>query len=169
MEKKDFAFENEYVKIIKPTKEIEKEIVAILKDSNVKEDNGIMAAYYILNKLCVAKNEEYDFSKYSLEEFEEMIKEIHLYDGLQEIINAVSLISSDATIHELQYTALGIKSQRIQLLVQLIKEESESLGGLSKELYFAEKERKNMEKLVDAYREKRMLRKEIEKHSDGVE
>lgn len=169
MERKEFAFENDYVKIINPTKEVEMEIVSILKNTDLSEDSGIVSAYHILNKLCIPKNEKYDFSKYSIDEFLEMAKEAHLYDGLQEIINATALISSNATIHELQYMALGLKNQRIQMLLSMIQDETGALNELGKEIYYDNKENKKNRELVDLYKEKREMKKQIDSLLDGVE
>ena len=169
MERKEFAFENDYVKIINPTKDMEIEIVSILKNTDLSEDSGIVSAYHILNKLCIHKNEKYDFSKYSIDEFLKIAKEAHLYDGLQEIINATALISSNATIHELQYMALGLKNQRIQMLLSMIQDETGALNELGKEIYYDNKENKKNRELADLYREKREMKKQIDSFMDGVE
>lgn len=169
MERKEFAFENDYVKIINPTKDMEIEIVSILKNTDLSEDSGIVSAYHILNKLCIPKNEKYDFSKCSVDEFLKIAKEAHLYDGLQEIINATALISSNATIHELQYMALGLKNQRIQMLLSMIQDETGALNELGKEIYYDNKENKKNRELADLYREKREMKKQIDSFMDGVE
>ena len=169
MEGKEFAFENDYVKIINPTKDMEIEIVSILKNTDLSEDSGIVSAYHILNKLCIPKNEKYDFSKYSIDEFLRIAKEAHLYDGLQEIINATALISSNATIHELQYMALGLKNQRIQMLLSMIQDETGALNKLGKEIYYDNKENKKNMELADIYKEKREMKKQIDSLMDGVE
>ena len=169
MERKEFAFENDYVKIINPTKDMEIEIVSILKNTDLSEDSGIVSAYHILNKLCIPKNEKYDFSKYSVDVFLKIAKEAHLYDGLQEIINATALISSNATIHELQYMALGLKNQRIQMLLSMIQDETGALNELGKEIYYDNKENKKNRELADLYREKREMKKQIDSFMDGVE
>ena len=169
MERKEFAFENDYVKIINPTKDMEIEIVSILKNTDLSEDSGIVSAYHILNKLCIPKNEKYDFSKCSVDEFLRIAKEAHLYDGLQEIINATALISSNATIHELQYMALGLKNQRIQMLLSMIQDETGALNELGKEIYYDNKENKKNRELADLYREKREMKKQIDSFMDGVE
>lgn len=169
MERKEFAFENDYVKIINPTKDMEIEIVSILKNTDLSEDSGIVSAYHILNKLCIPKNEKYDFSKCSIDEFLKIAKEAHLYDGLQEIINATALISSNATIHELQYMALGLKNQRIQMLLSMIQDETGALNELGKEIYYDNKENKKNRELADLYKEKREMKKQINSLMDGVE
>ena len=169
MERKEFAFENDYVKIINPTKDMEIEIVSILKNTDLSEDSGIVSAYHILNKLCIPKNEKYDFSKCSVDEFLKIAKEAHLYDGLQEIINATALISSNATIHELQYMALGLKNQRIQMLLSMIQDETGALNELGKEIYYDNKENKKNRELADLYKEKREMKKQIDSFMDGVE
>ena len=61
MERKEFAFENDYVKIINPTKDMEIEIVSILKNTDLSEDSGIVSAYHILNKLCIPKMKSMTF------------------------------------------------------------------------------------------------------------
>ena len=115
------------------------------------------------------QNEKYDFSKYSVDEFLKIAKEAHLYDGLQEIINATALISSNATIHELQYMALGLKNQRIQMLLSMIQDETGALNELGKEIYYDNKENKKNRELADLYREKREMKKQIDSFMDGVE
>ena len=163
MERKEFKFENNYVKIINPNKEQEKEIVEILREC---EGDGVKSAHNILKMICVPKDDRYDFTKYSLEEFKSMYEESHMYDGLLDIVNEAALISNDATIHELQYISLSLKKQRTELLMSIITKESEGLGLLAKEMYYEEKEMKHIERLADAYKEKRRIQKEIERGLD---
>lgn len=159
VERKEFNFENSYVKIINPDKEQEKEIVRILREC---EGDGVKSAHNVLKMLCVPKDDRYDFTKYSTEEFKSMVEEAHMYDGFQDIINIAALISNDATIHELQYISLSLKKQRTELLMSIITKESEGLGLLAKEMYYEEKELKHIRRLADAYKEKREIQKEIE-------
>ena len=170
MEKKEFAFENDYVKLKNPTKEEETEIIELIKENKSANDDGIATSYHILKKLCIPKVNDYDFNKYSLEEFKEMLKEAHCYKGLTEIMNEVAIISSQITIHELQYIVLGIRQQKVNALLKIIQEESEGFGELSKEMYLAEKENKKMKEFADEYRKNRLIKKEIESMNfDGAD
>ena len=170
MEKKEFAFENDYVKLKNPTKEEETEIIELIKENKSANDDGIATSYYILQKLCIPKMYGYDFNECSLEEFKNMVEEAHYYDGLTEILNEVAIISSQITIHELQYVVLGIRHQKVNALLKIIQEESEGFGELSKEMYLAEKENKKMKELADEYRKNRLIKKEIESmNSDGAD
>jgi hypothetical protein len=161
MDRKEFAFENDYVKIINPTKEQEQEITEVLKKYAKEDDNGVVSAYHILCKLSIPKDDKYDFSKYSIEEFTGICEEIHMYDGMQEILNEVALISTDITIHELQYIALGLKHQRIQLLMSVIEDETNNLNELGREIYNDKKEINKLKELSDVYKEKRKIQKEV--------
>ena len=165
MEKREFAFENEFVKIINPTKEVEKEIIEMLRQNKSGVNDGVSSAYYILNRLCIPKVEGYDFSKYSLEEFRKMVNEIHCYKGFQEIMNEAAIIGTEITIRELQYTMLGLKQQRLEVLLEIIKEDSEGLKELGKELYQAKKESEKMKEMASKYKEKRLIEREVNKLS----
>lgn len=162
MERKEFAFENDYIKLINPTKEMEVEILELIRENQSNRDDGVATSYYILRKLCIPKVNDYDFNKYSLEEFKEMLKEAHCYKGLTEIMNEVAIISSQITIHELQYVVLGVRQQKVNALLKIIQEESEGFGELSKEMYLAEKENKKMKELASEYKKNRLIKKEIE-------
>lgn len=162
MERKEFAFENEYVKLKNPTRKEEAEIIELIKENKSINDDGIATSYHILKKLCVPKMDNYDFSKYSLEEFKEMLKEAHCYRGLTEIMNEVAIIGSQITIHELQYVVLGIRQEKVDALLKIIQEESEGFGELSKEMYLSEKENKKMKEFADEYKKNRLIKKEID-------
>ena len=162
IERKEFVFENDFVKLKKPTKEQEKEIIDLIKDNGLDLKDGIETAYYILKKLCVPKMYGYDFNEYSLEEFKNMVEEAHYYDCLHEILNEVYLIGSQITIHELQYIVMGLRQEKINALLKIIKEESEGLGELSKEISLAEKENKKMKKLASEYKKNAKIKKEVE-------
>lgn len=162
MERKEFAFENDYIKLINPTKEMEVEMLELIRENQSNGDDGVATSYYILRKLCIPKVDDYDFNKYSLEEFREMVKEAHCYNGLTEILNEVAIISSQITIHELQYIILGLRHERVNALLKIIKEESDGLGDLSKEVYLAEKENKKMKEFASEYKKNRLIKKEIE-------
>ncbi len=168
MEKKEFAFENEYIKIINPSREMEKEIADILKENSSKGISGTVSLYQILNKLAIPIDDMYDFSKYSIDEFIEMTKEPHYYDGFIDILNVIQLIGNNATYHELQYIALGLRQQKIELLLNLIRSESQGIGDLAKEVFVAQKEEEKMSRLASEYERCRKIRHEIEeKYPNG--
>ena len=91
-----------------------------------------------------------------------MVEEAHYYDGLHEILNEVYLIGSQITIHELQYIVMGLRKEKVNALLKIIKEESEGLGELSKEISLAEKESEKMKKLASEYKKNAKIKKEVE-------
>ena len=166
MERKEFYYENEHIQIINPTMDQDHTISELLK--TYKEDN-IASLYEILNVVCIPKNDKYDFSKYTLEEFKNIISEIHMYEGLQEIFNTLAMLSNDVAARNLQYILLGLKNQKMEFLMSLITEESESLNELAREKMLDDKEETKLSDLTNVYKEKRRLRKEIESLVGEVE
>lgn len=155
MEKRQYLFENELVIIEIPTLQVQEELANRIREIKANGEDGVAATFVALKKLCKAKHKDYDFNQYSEVQFRKMVEEVHLYRGLEEIINEAAIVVNEIIALELQRTMLALKESKVKLLVELIHEESAGLKKISNEIYQSQKEKEKLDRLAEEHKKKR--------------
>lgn len=148
IEKKEYLFENEFIKIISPDIDLQQTIAENIKKLKELKRDELQGVFYVMKKLIIAKDDRYDFNQYTFEQFKEMMDEAHLYEGLQEISAAITLALQDIMMVDLQMTALAMKDLKIKLLVELIKSEADGIKELQSAIAESRKGKEEVDDIV---------------------
>lgn len=148
IEKREFLFENEFIKIISPDPDLQQTIAENIKRLKELQIDDLQGMFYVMKKLIIAKDDRYDFNQYTFEQFKEMVDEVHLYEGLQEITNAITLALQDIMMVDLQMTALAMKDLKVKLLVELIKNEAEGVKELQSAIMESRKGKEEVDRIT---------------------
>lgn len=156
IERKEYLFENEFVKIINPTMELQRIIAETIKELKAQDKDEVNGIYYVLKKLVIAKDSRYDFSKYTLNQFKEMMEEVELYEGLQQITNAVALATQDIILVDLQMTAMAIKDAKMKALLEVIQNDTNDIMKLNTSIEQSKKEKREVKRISELLKEKNL-------------
>lgn len=185
LERKEFIYETDKYKIKIPTKsemkKIYDEIVKLTREGNIAIDNDVVLLY-LFKEIVIPIDENYDFSKYSITQFTEVISDnITQYEEMNEIQFYVSKILSQIMTESYREMLLQIeeakakveKSKCEQAVVDLqeamIKtekdknkeKEEERVESILKERNFEKQELPKLN-FIEKYKMKRKLLKDYE-------
>ena len=119
LERKNLVYESDNIEIINPTgsqiKKIRKRINKAKEDKNY---NDTMLTKILMEELIFVKNDDYDFSQYSLDEIDQLLDEDFYtqYEEMPDIIFHLSAILSDIIISEYRETFLELKKVELELV-----------------------------------------------------
>lgn len=141
----EYLYEDENLKIKNPNKEERKEIQNEVNKSNEDILNGgNELMYYLFKKLIIPINKDYDFSLYTIEEFNQIIENKHEYKNMETIANTIGILLSDIVISYLQGSIISIRKQTMQILTLESAVELENLQRIQRQ--YEKKVKKNERK-----------------------
>lgn len=141
----EYLYEDENLKIKNPNKEERKEIQDEVNKSNEDILNGgNELMYYLFKKLIIPINKDYDFSLYTIEEFNQIIENKHEYKNMETIANTIGILLSDIIISYLQGSIISIRKQTMQILTLESTVELENLQRIQRQ--YEKKVKKNERK-----------------------
>ena len=150
--RKEFQFENEFVKIINPGVELQKELGEKIKN----EKDTTTKIFIALQHLIIPKSEHYDFKTYSLEEFKIMFEEVELYQGLEEIVMAITLAMADIVYKNLQRTNIALSKYKNDLATLSVENQLREVVSFVDDIQKAKKKEEVAER-IDRIRKERSL------------
>lgn len=145
LERKNLVYESENLEIINPTgshiKQIRERINEAKQDENYSDN---MLTKILMEELIFVKNDDYDFSQYTLDEIDQLLDEDFYtqYEEMPDIIFHLSTILSDIIISEYRETFLELKKVELDLVQG---ELSESINTISERVKIIEDAKKNID------------------------
>lgn len=141
----EYLYEDENLKIKNPNKEEREEIQGKVNKSNEDILNGgNELMYYLFKKLIIPINKDYDFSLYTMEEFNQIIENQHEYKNMETIANTIGMVLSDIVINYLQGSIISIRKQTMKILTLESAVELENLQRIKRQ--YEKKAKKNEKK-----------------------
>lgn len=145
LKKIEYLYEDENLKIKNPTKEEREEIQNKVNKSNEDVLNGSSELmYYLFKKLITPINKDYDFSLYTIEEFNQIIENPHEYKNMETIANTIGILLSDIITNYLQGSIISIRKQTMKILTLESAVELENLQRIKRQ--YEKKVKKNEKK-----------------------
>lgn len=118
LKRQDYVYENEFYKIINPTRDIieniYKKIDEYTDENNELNINDVEFVLYLLQELVVSENEDYQFDLYNVDNIKEISE--NPPSEYKNIIYYIGNIVSDIIIEKFQLSILQIKQSHIDLL-----------------------------------------------------
>jgi len=145
LKKIECLYEDENLKIKNPNKVEREEIQDKVNKSNEDVLNGSSELmHYLFKKLIIPTNEDYDFSLYTIEEFNEIIENPHGYKNMETVANTIGMLLSDIVINYLQGSIISIRKQTMKILTLESAVELENLQRIKRQ--YEKKAKKNEKK-----------------------
>lgn len=128
---KDFYYDGGIYKIIEPSKELKEEILVKMINYSKNKDNNVDISFdsnfllFLCQKLVISENEDYQFDKYSLDDFVKLLIDTPI--ELETIINTVVDIVTKIQINFMIQQKLKLRQQYIETLSLQMNEEVENI------------------------------------------
>ena len=145
LKKIEYLYEDENLKIKNPNKEEREEIQDKVNKSNEDVLNGSNELmYYLFKKLIIPTNEDYNFSLYTMEEFNQIIENPYEYKNMEAISNTIGMLLQDIITNYLQGSIISIREQTLKILTLESAVELENLQRIKRQ--YEKKAKKNEKK-----------------------
>lgn len=129
MERNKFYYDGNEYKILEPNKELKEEILVKLinlsKEKKNKNSFDAELTLWLLQKLVVSDNEQYNFNNCNLDEFISLLVDSSI--DLEFIINMIYDISSKIQMNFMLQQKLNLRNEYIKTLILQINEEVENI------------------------------------------
>lgn len=159
LEKQTIIYEDENVIIKKASIEVQQDIQEAIKEYKISNEEIDYTSPELMQimfcNIVEAKNEDYNFSKYKLEDFKEIIDNVEYYPNMQTYCDLLTLELADMIMIYFRSILLQLKQTEVSLLKKEIDFELNEMKDKAKRIDDKEKKAKKKAKLKQIKKDKK--------------